>query len=259
MDLFSVIGVFGGLGMYAWGVIDGQAVGAFLNAHGIVLVLGGTLFATMVNCPMHGFSTALKGGLQVFKSPSTVPPNRAIDILAGLVRAARQLGVEAVEREIRSVQDDGFFLRAYKTCLSSPDEASARNVLEREILQTGMRHREVITIYKTLGTISPMMGLLGTVIGIVSVLRNISDPNTVGSSMGVAMSTAFYGILLSGLIFTPMSGKLRLRSVAELLSKEIIMEGMLALQFTTEPPSTVERKLLSYLTAGSIGNRGKSA
>lgn len=256
MDIFSVVGLLGGFAMYAWGVIDGGAVGAFLNAHGIVLVLGGTLFATMVYCPAHGFFTALKGGLQIFRAPQWVDPTRAIDVLSGLIRGARQLGVEAIEREIRSISDDGFFLRAYKTCQASPDEATARNVLERELLQTGLRHKEIITIYKTLGTISPMMGLLGTVIGIVSVLRNISDPSMVGSSMGVAMSTAFYGIMLSGLVFTPISGKLRLRSIAELLSKEIIMEGMLALQFTNDPPSTLERKLVSYLTAGSIGSRG---
>lgn len=259
MDLFSVIGLVGGLGLYAWGIIDGGSVGAFVNAHGIALVIGGTIFATMIYCPMQGFITALKGGLQVFRSSRSIDPTRAIDIMGSLVRGARQLGPEAVESEIRSVVDDGFFLRAYKTCLSSPDEASARNVLEREIIQTGNRHREIITLYKTLGTISPMMGLMGTVIGIVSVLRNISDPSMVGSSMGVAMSTAFYGIMLSGLIFTPMAGKLRLRSISELLSKEIIMEGMLALQFGNDPPSTLERKLLSYLTATSIGSRAKTA
>ncbi|MBI4346908.1 MAG: MotA/TolQ/ExbB proton channel family protein [Elusimicrobia bacterium] len=258
MDLFSVIGLVGGLGLYAWGIVDGGSVGAFVNAHGIALVIGGTVFATMIYCPMHGFITAIKGGIQVFKSPRWVDPTRAIDIMSSLVRGARQLGPEAVENEIRSVVDDGFFLRAYKTCLSSPDEAAARNVLEREIIQTGNRHREIVNIYKTLGTISPMMGLMGTVIGIVSVLRNITDPAMVGASMGVAMSTAFYGILMAGLIFLPMAGKLRLRSIGELLSKEIIMEGMLALQFTTDPPSTLERKLLSYLTATSIGTRAKT-
>ena len=133
----------------------------------------------------------------------------------------------------------------------------ARNVIEREIIQTGMRHKEMGNVFKTLGMISPMMGLMGTVIGIVGVLRNISDPQMVGASMGVAMSTAFYGILLSGFIFTPLSGKLRLRSNSELLVKETIMEGLLAIRFTNAPPKVLERQLLSYLTARSIASRGK--
>ncbi|MDD3127329.1 MAG: MotA/TolQ/ExbB proton channel family protein, partial [Candidatus Izemoplasmatales bacterium] len=101
-------------------------------------------------------------------------------------------------------------------------------------------------------SVSPMMGLMGTVIGIVSVLRNISDPSRVGANMGVAMSTVFYGILLSGLFFNPMGGKLKSRSYLELLSKEIIMEALLTIAYSNMTPSEIERKMVGFLKSRMI-------
>ena len=253
MDFMSIIGISCGFGMYAWGIYEGGAMKAFLNPHGIVLVVVGTIFASMLTCPPESLLDFLRAGLRgVFMKPKGPDANDIITIVGNLAKAARQNGFDSLEKEVHSVPDDGFIMRAFRTCLTSPDEITARNILERELMQTDSRHREIIAVYKTMGLITPMMGLLGTVIGIVSVLRNISDPSQVGSSMGVAMSTAFYGILLSGFVFTPMAGKLRLRHHGELLGKELALEGLLALQFTNLSPRVIERRLISYLRGGAI-------
>jgi len=252
MDFMTFIGLFGGLGLYSYGIIEGDSVKAFLNAHGILLVCGGTIAVTLIYCPAHMFVGVLQASMKLFFPTKLMKTEKLIDKICELAKKARMQGFDALDKDISSIKDDGFFLRAYHTCLTSPDEMSARNAIEREVIQLASRHKEVIAVYKVLGMVAPMMGLMGTVIGIVSVLKNISDPSKVGSSMGVAMSTVFYGILLAGLFFNPMAGKLRVRSGMEMLTKEIILEGLLAIQFSRLTPTELERRLVVYLQSRSI-------
>lgn len=247
MDFLAIIGIVGGLGMYAWGIIEGDSVAAFLNAHGIVLVIGGTLFATMIYCPPGIFFDVLRASSRIFFPAKMLSADKAVSLAVELGKKARQSGMDSLEADISAIKDDGFFLRTYHVCLTSSDEDSARNIIEREIIQMAGRHREVLGVFRTLGAVAPMMGLMGTVIGIVAVLRNISDPSRVGANMGVAMSTVFYGILLSGLFFNPMAGKLKSRSYLEIISKEIIMEGLLTIAFSNLTPSEIERKMIAFL------------
>jgi len=252
MDVLAVLGIVCGLTMYAWGIVEGDSVAAFLNAHGIILVIGGTLFATMIYCPAGIFLDVFRAGLRIFFPAKIISSTKAVELAVELGKKARQSGMDSLEADISAIKDDGFFLRIYHVCLTSADEEAARNIIEREIIQMAGRHREVLGVYRTLGAVSPMMGLMGTVIGIVSVLRNISDPSRVGTNMGVAMSTVFYGILLSGLFFNPMSGKLKSRSYLELLSKEIIMEALLTIAYSNLTPSEIERKMIGFLKSRAI-------
>lgn len=252
MDFLAIFGILGGLGMYSWGIYEGHSVESFLNAHGIVLVIGGTLFATMIYCPPGIFFDVFRAGLRIFFPARVISSAKAVEIAVDLGKKARQSGMDSLESDVAAIKDDGFFLRTYHVCLTSSDEESARNIIERELIQMASRHREVLGVYRTLGAVSPMMGLMGTVIGIVAVLKNISDPSMVGRNMGVAMSTVFYGILLSGLFFNPLSGKLKSRSYLELLSKEIIMEAMLTIAYSNLTPSEIERKMIAFLKSRAI-------
>ncbi|MDD4005294.1 MAG: MotA/TolQ/ExbB proton channel family protein [Elusimicrobiaceae bacterium] len=252
MDVMALLGIICGLGMYSWGIIEGESVSAFLNAHGIVLVIGGTLFATMIYCPPGAFFDVFRAGMRIFFPAKVLSANKAVELAVELGKKARQSGMDSLESDVSAIKDDGFFLRTYHVCLTSADEETARNIIERELIQMAGRHREVLGVFRTLASVSPMMGLMGTVIGIVSVLRNISDPSRVGANMGVAMSTVFYGILLSGLFFNPMGGKLKSRSYLELLSKEIIMEALLTIAYSNMTPSEIERKMVGFLKSRMI-------
>lgn len=180
------------------------------------------------------------------------PPDEVLPIINRLAFKARQLGVLSIEDEAKNISDDGFLSRAIDVSLTTNDETLSRLTLEKEVARIRSRHLEIGNVFRTMGLLGPMFGLLGTLIGIISVLRNISNPESVGPAMAVAISSAFYGILLSNLICVPAAGKLRSRSMEELLSKEIIVEGLMDIFFSDRIPTMIEMRLLSYLNPGKV-------
>lgn len=111
------------------------------------------------------------------------------------------------------------------------------------------RHRKGADIFTTMGNFSPAMGLLGTLIGLIQMLRKMSDPSTIGPSMALALITTFYGVIIANLIFIPMAGKLRTRSAQEIMMKQLIVNGVLSLQ-AGDHPRVLEQKLHSFLAPG---------
>ncbi|HRY28950.1 MAG TPA: MotA/TolQ/ExbB proton channel family protein [Elusimicrobiota bacterium] len=246
MDLMTIVGLLGGVTVIVFGMIQGQSWASFLNAHGVVLVLGGTIFATMINSSARELWDAFLAGLSLLKTQSTPSPEQSISQLVRLAQKARRDGAMSLKDEARHV-GDGFFSRAIQVSLSSPDQKTAYEILAKEINMIRARHREVGNLFRTMGLLGPMFGLLGTLIGIVSVLKNMSDPRSVGPSMALALSSAFYGILFANLICVPVAGKLRMRSLNEAIAKELIVEGILAVVFTNEMPLFIQTRLHAYL------------
>ena len=157
---------------------------------------------------------------------------------------------------------------AIDACLTTSDEKLAREILSQKIRQIRARHTEASNIFRTASILFPMFGLVGTLIGIVTVLKNISNPKNVGSAMAVALSTAFFGILAANLVCVPVAGKLRLRSLEEAMVKEIVAEGVLKIFFTSEIPTQITMYLESFLrakfdsgelSAGAQGSQQKAA
>jgi chemotaxis protein MotA len=126
------------------------------------------------------------------------------------------------------------------------DPELVKSILEGEINTSFDRHNEVINVFRTAAILAPMFGLLGTLIGIVSVLKQISNPETVGGAMAVAMTTAFYGISLANMFCVPVAGKLRIRNLEELRAKSMVADGVVMMMRGTIP-LVIERKLQAYL------------
>ena len=259
MDLMTIIGMLGAVALLLTGIGGGAGLKAFINAHGILIVVGGTFFATMVNSSYKEIRDSLSAAFSLLLKPKHIPPEDVIPSLTRIATQARQKGALSIQDEGRDIGDDGFLSHAIEVCLSTNDEPTARVTLEREINHIRVRHREVGNIFRTAGLLSPMFGLLGTLIGIISVLRNISEPESVGPAMAIAISSAFYGILLANLVFVPGAGKLRTRSIEELLSKEMMMEGLLDAVFSDRIPVVIEMRLLSYLKTGTVAKEPEKA
>jgi chemotaxis protein MotA len=119
-------------------------------------------------------------------------------------------------------------------------------MLNTEIDYIQQRHKLGIEIFETLGAISPAMGMVGTLIGLVQMLQNMSDPSSIGPAMAVALLTTFYGAVLANIIFLPIAGKLKTRSKTELLQKTIIVEGMGSI-LSGENPRVMEQKLHAFI------------
>lgn len=256
MDYMTIIGFVGALSVLFLGIVKDGSVSALINLHGVTIVVGGTFFATMVNSSLEDIWNSARAALYLLAKPKFLQPQAAISEITRLATRARQEGLRSLQDEGRTVGDDGFVSRAIDVCMTVGDERLARLALEKEIGQMVNRHKEVGNIYRTAGLLAPMFGLLGTLIGIIQVLRNISEVESVGPAMATAISSAFYGILLANLLFVPGAGKLRNRSLSEYTSKEIILEGLMDIFFSDRIPVLIETRLLSYLQSGKIQAQG---
>lgn len=251
MDLMTLLGVAGGTAVVVWGMLEGQSGSSFVNLHGIFLVLGGTVFATMINSSPAELAAAFRAGFSLLRRPRIVPPEESVLHLVRLAQKARRSGALSLRGEAAGV-GDGFLAHAIQVSLASPDQKTANEILVKEVNAIRARHREIGNIFRTMGLLAPMFGLLGTLIGIVSVLKNMSDPKSVGPAMSLALSTAFYGILFANLICVPVAGKLRGRSLAEANSKEVMIEGLLAIVFSNEMPLFIQTRLQAFLRRPSL-------
>ena len=145
--------------------------------------------------------------------------------------------------------------------LDGLDSDVLKDRLERDIVNTRIRHQQLSGVFQSAGTYAPIFGLLGTLIGVVQVLRNIQNPQMMGSSMAIAMTASFYGIFSANFIFLPVSAKLNYYSEEEMLNREIIAKGILAMH-SGDAPWLVGKKLEAYVSIhmrrkakGSPGNK----
>jgi len=259
MDLMTIGGLVGGILVLFLGAQGGGSLSAFVNMHGILIVCGGTLCATMINCSARELIWTLRAGIGLFSSVRFKQAEETIPILVDLCRRARQGGVRTIEKAGEALDTDGFASRAIDACLILNDERLAREAIVRELNQVRARHREVGNIFRVMGLLAPMFGLLGTLIGIISVLRNLSDAAQAGPAMAVAISSAFYGICIANLVCVPAANKLRSRSMAEILSKEVVMTGVVTIVFSQRSPLALEAGLSGFLESPQREGLGEAA
>lgn len=247
MNITSILGMVLGAGVMWWGMNSGHVLKTFINWHGVILVLGGAFAATLVNSELHEIVASVRAFFSIVMKPKNPPAPTIIPVMIELSRKSRKEGFLSLHGLGKDF-GDGFLSKAIQVLIEGEgDIKAARWLLEKEINRTALRHREVQNIFRTVGILSPMFGLLGTLIGIVEVLNNFSDPKAVGPSMATAITSAFYGICMANFICVPVAGKLRQRTLNELLLKEMILEGLLAIH-DEEVPSAVEGKLSTYLS-----------
>ena len=145
-------------------------------------------------------------------------PRRA----AALEDAAYQLGDEFLQKGILLIVD-------------GTDPELVKNIMETELAFLEERHKEGQSIFETMGTLAPAFGLIGTIIGLINMLKQLDNPSAIGPGMAVALVTTFYGAMFANLIFIPIAGKLKVRSREEVLIKEVMIEGMLSIQAGENP------------------------
>ncbi|MDE2292128.1 MAG: MotA/TolQ/ExbB proton channel family protein [Elusimicrobia bacterium] len=247
MDIATVMGVlaFFGLVVASIWISEGPAgFKPFMNMEALLMVLGGTFCATLVNY-------SLKQVISVGRITRKVL-FQGVEDTAGIVvtfvtlsKKAKQEGFLALDQDVAKLQDD-FMKRGIQMVIDGQDQEFIRNMLETEIGFIRERHKVGQEIFNALGTYSPAFGIIGTVLGMILMLSSISDVQAVPRRMALALAAAFYGLGSGYLIFLPMGGKLRRRSEEELLIKEIIIRGVLLLQ-SGAAPSVVEANLKAYL------------
>jgi len=244
MDLASLIGIISGLGLIISAIILGGDVHNFINVPGAMIVLGGTMAATLLTFQFKDVWTAFTSAYFVFTSPNQNPQD-LINTMIKLGTISRRKGLLALS----DVKTSSPFLKRVCTLIAdAADEETLRSAMRTEIESMQMRHFIVQDVFKKMAMYAPSFGMLGTLIGLIQMLSLLADPANLGPAMAVALLTTFYGSLLATAIFLPIAGKLRSRTMIEVMHFEIIFQGAVSILQDNNPLSVYE-KLSSFVPA----------
>lgn len=244
MDLATLVGVLLGLFLVVMAIVTGGDIGAYLNAPSVMIVVGGSVAATMASQPLKGF---LKIPRVIAKTlfNRTPDPAEVIRSLVDLAEVARRDGILALEGMIDEMRDE-FLVRGVQMAVDGTDPEIIQAVMETELDNLLERHETGKGLLDSMGRYAPAFGMIGTLVGLVAMLSNMDDPSKIGAGMAAALLTTLYGALLANVVFLPLADKLALRSSEEALVKTIVIHGVMSIQ-SGDNPRTVESKLITFL------------
>ena len=242
MDLATLIGIIGAIGAIIISILMGGEMGMFVNAPGLMIVVGGTVAVTLMKFPLGltlgAFGIALKAFIHKPQQPSKII-EQSIE-LANVARKEGLLGLENVEVENQFLRD------GIQLVVDGNDPALVQKILSKNISLTIERNETGLNIFKAIGDVAPAMGMIGTLIGLVQMMSNMSDPKSIGPAMAVALLTTFYGAVIANTMALPIADKLAHRSNEERLNKSMILESINAIQEGLNP-RMIEGLLNAYL------------
>lgn len=222
MDIATIIGLVGAVIMVIGSMIFAGGVAPFIDIPSAVIVFGGTLFVVMMMKPMPVFVGHFKAMVKAFK-PSTFDPEALISKMVELSTIARKDGMMALDGK---ASEDSFFEKGLQLLVDGADEANMVKQLKYEIKAMKARHGAYQSAIKAWVDIGPAMGMVGTLIGLVLMLGNMSDPKSIGPAMAVALLTTLYGALVANVIFGPILNKLEGYTEDEVIYRELVIEGL---------------------------------
>lgn len=249
MDLMIILGLAVGLGSIGWVLQSGDTIQFFVNPHAVILVFGGTLGSTLITYPWSILKRVPKAILLFFFPGRRESRDYVMSTVLNLATRARRTSMESIESDVRGTRDQ-FLAGGLKMIADGLPANLVRANLEKELYFIRLRHSEVSNVFRNMATYAPIFGLLGTLVGVVEVLLNLTDPRTMGAHMAVAMTATFYGIFGANFMFLPIAGKLQAYSEEEIFLKEVMIEGILSIQ-NKEGPAILMRRLQAYLNKTS--------
>lgn len=254
MDIATIVGVTAGFLVIGWAIVSSGGWQVFVDVPSVLITFGGMLCATMIHFSLPQF-------LGIFSIIRKTIVNRitpAQDVIKQIVNYAvinRREGALALEQEMKKVKDR-FIAKALGMIVDGQSEENIRDVLFMEIQYLRERHANGKKILEFMGASAPAMGMIGTLIGLVQMLRTMDDPSRIGSAMAVALITTFYGAIAANLIFIPLAGKLGLYSKEETLQMEMVVEGICGIAKGENP--TIVREKMQLFIAPKIRETAKA-
>ncbi len=244
MDFLTIFGLIGGMGIVLGVMASYHLISHLWNVEAFTLVIGGTIFCSMFSFPGHLIKRVLKSFGLVFK-PQNFDASRTIDTLVDIAQKARRSGMIAIEKDMKETKDP-YLKLALKMLIDNIDPHVIHETLEHEIQSMGQRHKAVVNVWITLAGYAPTFGLIGTVLGLIIVLSDLSDIGRLGESMASAIIATFYGLYFANFFFGPVGMKLNAQNEAEVLFKRAITEGILSIQ-AGDVPYVTRTKLEAFL------------
>lgn len=245
LDPATVVGLGSGFLMIAVAMVYGGSVSAFFDLPAVLIVFGGTLAVTTISFTIPEIGrTATVVGKTLMRS--TRNPSEAAVRLIRMSEAARKNGLLALQAANVELSDEPFLRNAVTMAVDGTPPDDLETILRRDVQAMMSRHNKSAGVLRKAAEVSPAMGLIGTLIGLVQMLRNLDDPSTIGPSMSVALLTTFYGAVLSNMLFTPLAAKLERNSAEEILIYQVYIMGVVSIS-RQENPRRLEMLLNSIL------------
>lgn len=245
MDIGTVIGLTIAVAACVVSVVmGGGSVKAFVDPASIIVVGGGTIGAVIVCFPLAQVLRVHKVVLKaLFSKPED--PRKIIADLVRYAEVARREGILSLENLVAEMQDP-FLVRGVKMAVDGTDPELIKQIMETELEAMSMRHARGKQILDTVGRLAPAYGMIGTLLGLILMLGNMDDPKAIGPGMAVALITTLYGALVANMVTGPLADKLACRDSEEMLTKTLVITGVMAIQ-SGDNPRIVESKLMTFL------------
>ncbi|GAA5416372.1 chemotaxis protein PomA [Paraliobacillus ryukyuensis] len=247
-DILTPIGLTLGFIMISFGIISSGGMGGFISfiqISSVVIVLGGLAAALLINFNLKQIKLTGKVVKEAFNK-NEQDLAQLIGLFERLSERARREGLLALENELEDV-DDPFIKKGVLLAVDGIEPEVINDIMSAEINAMEDRHQKGRTIIEKAGEYAPAWGMVGTLIGLVLMLNNLTDPSTLGPQMAVALLTTFYGSLLANLVFIPMAGKLEMKTEEEVFMKQIVIEGVIGVQ-SGQNPRILKEKLSAFLS-----------
>jgi len=244
MDKATVIGIVVSYAFVLASLVTGAGVMTYVNMPSVLIVVGGTFGILFINFPM----SDVLGTLGPLKKAFFHKSENIDELIANLVEysvKARKNGILSLENSIEEM-DTSLMKTGLQMVLDGEDPKTVKAILETDLENREDRHKVAIAIFDSIGAYAPAMGMIGTLIGLVAMLKTMKDPSTIGPNMAVALITTFYGAIIANMFALPISGKLALRANEESLIGQIVIEGIMSIQ-QGDNPRIMEQKLHTFL------------
>lgn len=249
MDIATIIGLILGFGLIVTSIMmGGDGLTPFIDIASMMIVFGGAFAALLINFPLKnvlgGFGVVLKCFL--YKLPDTFATIEQLKEMAGV---AKKDGLLALEGRLEEVSDD-FLKRGIESLIGGASPEQIRASLELEVSYIDQRHMLGKKMVDAAGAAAPAFGMIGTLIGLVMMLRNLDDPSQIGGGMATALLTTLYGALVANVVCIPLAGKLETRNGEELVLREMMIEGI-CLIGEGSSPNVLQEQLVTFLSPKS--------
>jgi len=245
MDLATLIGIIAAFGLVGWSIISGDGASTFLEPKSLLIVVGGTFGATLICFPLRTLVSVMGVVRKAFFN-SGIDAGALIATLADMATRARKEGLLSLQDSTDEV-DDSFYKAGLQLVIDGQEADTIEQILTTELQYIEARHRVGAELMKTMGTIAPAFGMIGTIIGLIQMLGSMEDPSSIGPAMAIALITTFYGALLANVVFLPLATKLQTLSTFEIQEKTLILEGLLSIH-AGDNPRILKQKLSSFVS-----------
>lgn len=245
MDFLSIIGLIVGVSAILFGqYLEGGTISTLVNGPAMLIVLGGTLGAVMLQSPFPVFMRAVRMSSWIFFAPKH-QMERTIDRIVAWSNIARKeglLGLENIEEKEKNL----FARKGLQLLIDGSEPENIRSILDVEIETKERFDLQAAKIFESMGGYSPTIGIIGAVLGLIQVMGNLSDPSKLGNGIAVAFVATIYGVGAANLLFIPIANKLKNLVSEQVQFRDMVVEGMVSIA-EGDNPRNIETKLLGYL------------